>query len=314
MADSSSGTTSVSKTEAIWLDGRFVPWDGANVHIMTLGLHYGLGVFEGIRAYRCADGRTAVFRLSEHIRRMFDSARILLLQMPYTQEQVGDVCAEILRVNKMDHGYVRPLAFMAEGAMGLGTVNPTRVAVMAWDWGSYLGDDGIKHGIRAKVSSFTRPHVNGTMPRGKITGQYINSILAKREAKLAGYDEAILLDGQGLVAEATGENVFMARGGRVFTPPLTSPILEGITRDSVIELLRGKGVEVVEATFTRDTLYCTDEVFLCGTAAEITPVREVDDRAIGSGQAGPLTRLAQESFFKAVHGEDPQHERWLRYL
>ncbi|MBI5549195.1 MAG: branched-chain amino acid transaminase, partial [Deltaproteobacteria bacterium] len=302
MADSSSTSAGVPKTEKIWLDGQFVPWDQAQIHVMTLGLHYGIGAFEGIRAYACTDGRSAVFRLKDHVRRLYQSARIMLMEVPYPLEMLTRVCLETLQVNKMKQGYVRPLVFMGDGAMGLGAINPVRVAVMAWDWGSYLGEEGMKKGIRAKVSSFTRMHVNSNLVRGKITGQYVNSVLAKREAKLAGYDEAIFLDAQGLVAEATGENLFLVREGVVHTPPLTSPILEGITRSSLIRLLRDAGLEVREQSFTRDTLYLADEVFLCGTAAEVTPVREVDNRKVVSGEFGPFDRLAQECFFKAARG------------
>ncbi|MFN7135379.1 MAG: branched-chain-amino-acid transaminase, partial [Myxococcales bacterium] len=223
-------------------------------------------------------------------------------------------CLEIMRINKMDHGYIRPIAFSGDGAMGLGAINPTRVGLMMWDWGAYLGDEGLKNGIRAKVSSFTRMHVNINMVRGKITGQYVNSILAKREARLAGYDEAILLDAQGFVAEASGENIFQVKNGIVRTPPLSSPILAGVTRDSVIRILKDKGYEVREVTFTRDSLYIADEIFFTGTAAEITPVREVDNRRVGTGTVGPVTRLVQDTYFKATRGEEPKYKEWLTYL
>ncbi len=314
MADSSSSTSAqVAKTEKIWLDGTLVPWDAAQVHVMTLGLHYGIGVFEGIRAYKCADGRSAVFRLREHVQRLLQSAQILLMEVPYSEAQLSEAIKELMRANKLGQGYIRPILFMGEGAMGLGAINPIRTAIMAWDWGSYLGEEGMKHGIRAKVSSFTRLHPNVSMVRGKITGQYVNSVLAKREAKLAGYDEAILLDSNGLVAEATGENIFLARGGVVYTPPLSSPILEGITRSSLLQLLRDLKVEVREMTFTRDMLYTADEVFLCGTAAEVTPVREVDNRKVGAGTAGPIAREVQETFLKAVRGEDSRYSEWLAH-
>jgi branched-chain amino acid aminotransferase len=313
--DSSSSTSvSVKKTDKIWLDGKFVPWNDANVHLMTHSLHYGLGVFEGIRAYKTADGRTAVFRLRDHIHRLFESAHILLLEIPFSEEQLVSTCVETLRINRMDLGYLRPIAFMGDGAMGLGAINPTRVAVSLWDWGAYLGEEGLRNGIRAKVSSFTRMHVNINMVRGKITGQYVNSILAKREVKLAGYDEAILLDAQGFVAEASGENIFMIKGGVVWTPPLSSPILAGVTRDTVMRLLRDKGYEIREATFTRDSLYIADEVFFTGTAAEVTPVREVDNRRIGAGTAGPITRIAQDQYFKVVRGEEPRYREWLTFV
>lgn len=317
MADTSSTNSTsakVPRTDKIWLDGKFVGWDDAQIHIMTLGLHYGIGAFEGIRAYECLDGRGAVFRLHEHMVRLYQSAKILLMEIPYSLDQLTRVCVETLQVNKMKHGYLRPLVFMGDGAMGLGAINPVRVGVMAWDWGSYLGDEGMKKGIRAKVSSFTRMHVNSSMVRGKITGQYVNSVLAKREAKLAGYDEAILLDAQGLVAEATGENLFCVRGGVVYTAPVSSPILEGITRATILALLHDQGLEVREQPVTRDTLYIADEVFLCGTAAEVTPVREVDNRMVGAGEPGPIARRVQEAFFKAARGGDAKHQDWLTYF
>jgi branched-chain amino acid aminotransferase len=313
MADTNSTSAKVPKTEKIWLDGRFVGWDDAQIHIMTLGLHYGIGAFEGIRAYHCQDGRSAVFRLREHVVRLVQSAKILLMDLPYSVDDLCRVCVETLKVNGMKHGYVRPLAFMGDGAMGLGAINPIRVGVMAWEWGSYLGDEGVKQGIRAKVSSFTRMHVNSNMVRGKITGQYVNSVLAKREAKLAGYDEAILLDSQGLVAEATGENLFCVRDGVVYTAPLSSPILEGITRATLLTLMRDLGLEVREQPVTRDTLYIADEVFLCGTAAEVTPVREIDDRRVGDGKPGAVAQRVREAFFKAARGADPRYTAWLTY-
>ncbi len=314
MSDTSSSSGGVTKTDKIWLDGKLVPWDGAQIHVMTLGLHYGIGAFEGIRAYKCSDGRSAVFRLREHVRRLFESAHIMLLDVPYSEEQVFEACKEILRVNRLERGYIRPILFMGEGAMGLGAINPVRLSIMAWDWGSYLGEEGMTHGIRAKVSSFARLHPNTNMVRGKITGQYVNSVLAKREAKLAGYDEAIMLDHLGLVAEATGENIFLVRDGTVFTPPLTSPILEGITRASILQILRDLKYDVRETSFTRDMLYIADEVFLCGTAAEVTPVREIDNRKVGAGTAGPVAKHVQETFFKAVRGDDPRYREWLAYL
>jgi branched-chain amino acid aminotransferase len=314
----SSTSASVLRANTIWLDGKFVPWQESNVHLMTHALHYGFGAFEGIRAYRTHDGKLAIFRLQEHIQRLFDSAKILMLDMPFTESQVVDACIEIIRKQRdlFEKGcYLRPVAFMGDGAMGLGAKNPTRVAVAAWDWGAYLGDAGIRDGIRAKVSSFTRMHVNVNMVRGKITGQYVNSILAKREAVLGGYDEAILLDISGFVAEASGENIFMLnKRGVIKTPPLSSPILAGITRDTILTLLKLQERPVEEVTFTRDALYICDEVFFTGTAAEVTPVREVDDRTVGSGTVGPLTRWVQESYFKVVRGQDDRFKEWLTYV
>ncbi len=300
--------------EAIWLDGKFVAWDDAHVHVLTHTLHYGLGVFEGIRCYRTSDGRSAVFRLSEHIDRLFDSAHINLLEIPFSREQVLDACLETLRRNHLDEGYLRPLVFLGAGAMGLNPgANPVRVAVIAWEWGAYLGEEGMERGIRAKVSSFSRHHVNSKMTKGKTCGDYVNSILAKREALLDGYDEAIMLDTQGLVSEATGENLFTVRGGVVKTPPLPT-VLDGITRNSVIEIARDAGIEVVELPITRDELYIADEVFLTGTAAEVTPIREIDRRSVGEGRRGPIAKQLQESFFRAAKGQDERYARWLTFL
>ncbi len=315
----SSTSSAVLRADKIWLDGKLVKWDEGQVHLMTHALHYGLGVFEGIRAYKTKDGRLAIFRLKEHIRRLFDSAHICLLKLPYSEDAFAEACLELLRAQRdrfaQTGAYLRPIAFMGDGAMGLGAVNPTKMAIAAWDWGAYLGEKGLREGIRAKVSSFTRMHVNVNMVRGKITGQYVNSILAKREAVLAGYDEAILLDISGFVAEASGENLFcVGRNGTIRTPPLSSPILAGITRDSVIRMLRNSGREVSEVTFTRDALYISDEVFFTGTAAEITPVREVDNRQIGGGKPGSITKFVQEAYYKAVRGEDPKYAEWLTYV
>jgi branched-chain amino acid aminotransferase len=304
----------LKKTEFIWMDGQLVPWEAAQVHLLTHSLHYGLGAFEGIRAYQTADGRTAIFRLHDHIRRLYESAHICLMEMPRPLAEVEQACVDLLKKNQMAHGYLRPLAWHGDGLMGLGSITPVRVAVAAWEWGSYLGDDGIKNGIRAKVSSFTRMHVNVNLVRGKITGQYTNSVLAKREALLGGYQEAILLDAQGFVAEATGENIFMVKDNIVFTPPLSSPILAGITRSSVGHILKDLGLDVRQTTFTRDSLYIADEVFLCGTAAEITPVREVDNRRVGTGKPGPITQQVQEIYGRTVRGAEKKYEGWLTYL
>ncbi len=314
----SSTSSKVLKADRVWLDGRLIKWDEGQIHLMTHALHYGLGVFEGIRAYKTKDGRLAIFRLREHIRRFLDSAHIIMLKMPYTEDELVTACVELLRQQKStfaEGAYLRPIAFMGDGAMGLGAVNPTRVAITAWDWGAYLGAKGLKDGIRAKVSSFTRMHVNVNMVRGKITGQYVNSILAKREAVLAGYDEAILLDISGFVAEASGENIFaVGRHGVVRTPSLSSPILAGITRDTAIKLLRDAGREVQEVSFTRDALYIAGEVFLTGTAAEVTPVREVDNRQVGNGSPGDVTKDIQERYFNVVRGGDPKYAEWLTYV
>ncbi len=300
--------------EKIWLDGRFVDWADAQVHILTHSLHYGLGVFEGIRCYRTADGRSAVFRLSEHVRRLYDSARINLLEIPYPSEVVHEAILESLRLNHLDEGYIRPLVFIGDGAMGLNPGdNAIRVAVISWAWGKYLGEEGMTRGIRAKVSTFSRHHVNAKMTNGKTCGDYVNSILAKREALLDGYDEAVMLDTHGLVSECTGENIFVVRDGTIRTPPLQT-VLDGITRATLIRLARDRGLEVVEAAVTRDDLYIADEIFLTGTAAEVTPIREVDHREIGSGQRGPLTEQLQAAFFDVVAGRDERYRDWLTYL
>jgi len=300
--------------EKIWLDGRFVDWSDAKVHILTHTLHYGLGVFEGIRCYQTADGRSAVFRLGDHIRRLFDSARINLMEIPFGRKEIEEASLETLRRNHLEEGYIRPIAFIGEGAMGLHPgSNPIRVAVIAWPWGKYLGEEGMKNGIRAKISTFSRHHVNAKMTKGKTCGDYVNSILAKREALLDGYDEAIMLDVHGLVSEASGENVFIVRDGILQTPPLHS-VLDGITRATVCELARRRDIRVEERLITRDDLYVADEIFLTGTAAEVTPIREVDHRAIGNGSRGPVTKALQEAYFDVVAGRDPGFEHHLAYV
>jgi branched-chain amino acid aminotransferase len=300
--------------ESIWIDGDWVKWSDANVHILTHTLHYGLGVFEGIRCYETADGRSAIFRLPEHVRRLFESAHINLLDVPFSQETLTQVCLESLRRNGLKAGYVRPLVFLGDGEMGLNPGgNTVRVAVAAWSWGKYLGDEGLARGIRAKVSTFSRHHVNAKMTKGKTCGDYVNSVLAKREALLDGYDEAIMLDTQGLVSEATGENLFVVRDGVIATPTLQS-ILAGITRASVIDFARDAGIEVVERAITRDELYVADEVFLTGTAAEVTPIREIDRRSIGSGARGPIAEQLQTRVFDVVAGREPKYEGWLSYV
>lgn len=292
------------------MDGSFVNWADANVHILTHSLHYGLAAFEGIRCYKGKSG-SAIFRLQEHVDRLFESAHIGMMTIPYEKKQVAEAIIETVRVNKLDACYIRPLVYIGYGAMGVYPGNnPIKLAIAAWKWGTYLGDDALANGIRACVSSFTRHHVNVSMTRGKISGYYVNSILAKQEAKADGYDEAILLDTEGYVSEGTGENIFLVRKGRIKTTPLTS-ILEGITRDSVIELAREQGIAVTEERFTRDELYIADEVFVTGTAAELTPVREIDNRRIGTGKPGPITLALQKRFFAIVRGEDASRESWL---
>ena len=299
------------KAERIWIDGKLVAFEDARVHVLTHALHYGIGVFEGIRAYRTADGRSAVFRLREHVQRLYDSAHIVLMQVPFPADQLEAACVEVLRANKLAEGYIRPLAFFGAGAMGVGAQNPVQVIVAAWPWGAYLSEEGVKRGIRAKISSFTRMHVNVQMVRAKISGQYVNSFLATREAALSGYEEAILLDTEGYVAEGAGENIFIVKHGVLQTPPLSSAVLAGITRDSVLKIARDLGVPVKEEKFTRDAMYLADELFMTGTAAEVTPVREVDNRRIGKGEPGPVTKRIQETFFRAVRGEEPRYREWL---
>jgi branched-chain amino acid aminotransferase len=282
--------------------------------VLTHSLHYGLGVFEGIRCYKCAGGRSAVFRLPEHIRRLRDSAHIGQMRLPFSQEELERACCDTLRANKQAEAYLRPLAFIGAGKMGIHPQdNPVHVIIATWVWGAYLGEEGMRRGIRAKVSSYARHHPNVMMTKAKVCGNYVNSILAKLEVTRAGYDEAILLDPDGYVSEATGENIFIVRDGRLKTPPLTS-VLPGITREAVIRIARDAGLEVTEQRFTRDELYIADEAFFTGTAAEVTPIREVDDRAIGAGQAGPITLNLQKKYFQAVKGEDERYRGWLTYI
>jgi branched-chain amino acid aminotransferase len=302
----------VDKVKKIWQDGEFVDWDNANVHILTHSLHYGLAVFDGMRAYRRADGGTYVFRLREHVERLFDSARMCLLQPKFTPDKIASACVDALRVNGMTDGYIRPMIFVGEGAMGIyAPTNPIRTSIIAWSWGAYLGEEALKTGIRAKISSFARHHINISLAKAKMTGQYTNSVLAKREAKLGGYDEAILLDANGYVSEGSGENIFVVKRGTLYTPDLSCSILEGITRDTVIALAREMGLPVVEGRITRDQVWLADEVFFTGTAAEVTPVREVDNRTVGEGSVGPITRKIQARFFDVVRGTDTSHPEWL---
>ena len=300
----------IKKTEKIWMDGRFVDWDNANVHVMTHTLHYGLGVFEGIRCYETKGG-PAIFRLKEHVQRLFKSAHIFLLAIPYSEKEIEEAIIKTVKINKVKECYIRPLVYIGYGAMGLYPKdNPVKVAVSVWPWGAYLGDDGLKNGIRVKVSSFIRNHVNSQMSRAKACGYYINSQLAKKEAISLGYDEALLLDTDGYVAEGSGENIFIVRNGRLKTTPLTS-VLEGITRDSIMKIARDLKIEVIEERFTRDELYIADEAFFTGTAAEVTPIREVDGRVIGEGRAGRITKKLQSVFFDSVKGKNKKYGSWI---
>jgi branched-chain amino acid aminotransferase len=302
------------KTESIWMDGELVRWEDAKVHVLTHALHYGTAYFEGLRCYLLADGRSAVFRLAEHTRRLVDSGKILGFPIPYTEAELNRATLDVIRANKLKECYIRPLAFVGLGELGLyAPKNPVSVCIAVFPWGAYLGDEGLRNGIRAKVSSFTRHHVNVMMTKSKTAGNYINSVLAKHEVKKAGYDEAVMLDGEGYVSEASGENIFVVRDRKIKTTPLTS-ILPGITRDSIIALARDKGYELVEERFTRDELYIADEAFFTGTAAELTPIREVDDRQIGSGRRGPVTEDLQTTFFDVIKGKNSRYEKWLAYV
>ena len=300
------------KTEKIWMDGELVPWDEARVHVLTHSLHYGSGVFEGIRTYAAADG-PAVFRLTDHIQRLFDSAKLIMMEIPYTRDEIVEACKLIVRESGLDSCYVRPIAFLGYGEIGL---NPlpceVNVSIAAWPWGSYLGEESLEAGVRVQVSSWRRmdPNINPVAAKG--TGIYINSSLAKVEAVKAGYDEAIMLNTQGFVAECTGENVFIVKDGVVMTPPTSSGALAGITRDSIMTIARDLGYPVVEQQLLRHDLYLADEAFLTGTAAEVVPIRSVDDREIGS--RGEITRTLQETYFAAVRGEVEQYKDWLEYV
>ena len=300
----------LQETSKIWMDGKFVDWKDATVHVLTHTLHYGLGVFEGIRCYKTVDG-PAVFRLAEHVDRLFASAHISGMKIPFTKEEFSAAIIETLKVNKMEAGYIRPLVYVGYGAMGVYPGrNPIRAMIATWPWGAYLGDDGLEKGIRVKTASFTRQHVNISMTKAKVCGNYTNSILGKVEAINDGYDEALFLDATGHVAEGSGENIFMVRRGALATTP-RSAILEGITRDAVLAIAADQGIEAREEFFTRDQLYTADEAFFTGTAAEITPIREVDRRTIGAGSRGPVTKAIQEAFFSAVRGENPKYRSWL---
>jgi len=300
----------IPKTEKIWMDGKFVDWDKATIHVLTHTLHYGLGVFEGIRCYETRSG-PAVFRLDEHIDRLFSSAHIFLLDMPYTKKEIREAIIGTVKVNKIKECYIRPLVYIGYGAMGLyPKENPVNVSIAVWSWGAYLGDKGLREGIKVKTSSFIRNHVNANMTRGKVSGYYVNSQLAKKEAITCGYDEALLLDTEGYVSEGSGENIFMVRNGMLKTTPLTS-ILEGITRNSIMKIASDQKIRVVEERFTRDEMYIADEAFFTGTAAEVTPVRELDGRMIGTGRPGPITRKIQSVFFDIVKGKNKKYESWL---
>ncbi|HXJ36114.1 MAG TPA: branched-chain amino acid transaminase [Candidatus Eisenbacteria bacterium] len=300
----------MEKTDRIWMDGSLVAWDEANVHVLTHTLHYGLGVFEGIRCYEGHDGRSAIFRLTEHVARLFGSAHVLDMPIPFTPAEIATACIDTVRANRMKACYIRPLAFMGDGEMGLAARPKTRVAIAVWPWGAYLGEDGLTKGVRLKTSSFARFHPNTMLTKAKAVGHYVNSILAAREARGLGYDESLMLDVDGYVSEASGENIFVVSKGVVRTTSLPT-VLAGITRDSVLTLLADLGIPVREERFTRDEIYLADEAFFTGTAVEVTPIRELDERRIGDGTPGPITRRLQELFFRVVQGREDRYRSWL---
>lgn len=302
----------IDKVEKIWMDGELVNWDDANVHILTHTLHYGCGVFEGVRAYQ-TDRGAAIFRLRDHIERLFNSAKIFMIDIPYTVDELCEATVELVRVNALDSCYIRPIAYLGYGEMGLNPLPcPVNVSIAAWPWGTYLGDEGLKNGVRMKVSSWKRHDPNSLPPAAKGTGMYINSSMAKVEALKAGYDEAILLSPAGHVSECTGENIFMVRGGTIYTPPVSAGALEGITQDSIRTIAGDLGFDYEVQHLLRSDLYTADEAFLSGTAAEIVPIRSVDDRDLG--EPGPITRRLQDTYFAAVRGEDDRYKDWLEHV
>ena len=294
----------------IWYDGKLVPWREATTHVLTHSLHYGLAVFEGVRAYNTEIG-TAIFRLKEHTDRLFNSAHIYMMKMPYSREELMEAQLEVVRANKLESCYIRPIAFFGSEKMGISTRGASvHVSIAAWPWGAYLGEDGLKRGIRVKTSSYSRHHVNVSMCRAKYSGTYANSILANMEATENGYDEALLLDVDGFVAEGAGENLFVIKDNKIYEPEIASALV-GITRASVIEIAAELGYQVVSKRLTRDDIYTADEAFFTGTAAEVTPIRELDGRLIGAGSRGPVTEKIQARFFDAVNGRAPEYHRWL---
>jgi len=304
----------ITKADKVWMDGELVDWDNATVHVLTHSLHYGLGVFEGIRAYATSQG-PAVFRLTDHIRRLYNSAKIFMIDIPYAPEALVDATKETVRVNALESCYIRPIAYLGYGEMGLNPLPCTvNVSIAVWPWGAYLGEDSLTTGVRMKVSSWQRHDPNAIPPAAKGTGMYINSCLAKVEALKAGYDEAILLSPQGYVSECTGENLFIVRDGRLITPPVAAGALEGITQASVVTIARDLGYEVEAANILRSDLYTADEAFLSGTAAEVVPIRSVDDRTVGGGEPGPVTRKVQEVFFAAVRGQVDRYKDWVEHV
>lgn len=294
----------------IWFDGKMVPWRDANVHVLTHSLHYGMGVFEGVRAYNTDEG-TAIFRLQAHTDRLFDSAHIMGMKIPYTKEEINEACRAAVRENNLETAYIRPLAFYGSEGMGIRADNlKVHVVIAAWYWGAYMGDEALEQGIKIRTSSFTRHHVNITMTRAKSSGAYVNSMMALQEAVSAGADEALLLDPEGYVAEGSGENVFIVKNGTIYTPEVTA-CLNGITRATILTLAGEMGIPVVEKRITRDEVYIADEAFFTGTAAEVTPIREVDCRQIGIGRRGPVTEKLQKAYFDLVNGKKAEYREWL---
>ena len=301
----------MKKSKYIWYNGKFVSWDSATTHVLSHGLHYGSGIFEGIRAYSSRDSKSYIFRLKEHYTRFFNSAKVSLIKLPYSQKQLEEATVQLIKKNKLKDCYIRPLAFIGDGSIGINPGNnKINIIIAAFEWGTYLGKSGISKGIRAKISSFARMGVNSFMTKSKISGNYINSVFAKREAIQLGFDEAIMLDNDGYISEGTGENIYIVRNGFIKTTPITT-VLEGITRDCVIKIAEDNNITVKEQRFTRDELYISDEVFLSGTAAEITPVREVDNRKIGSGKPGKITRLIQKEYENIVKASSSKYAKWL---
>lgn len=294
----------------IWKDGKLIDWRDANIHVLTHSLHYGMAVFEGVRAYKTDQG-PAIFRLKEHTQRLLNSAKIFQMQVPYDLQTLIDAQIAVVRENQLESCYMRPLIWIGSEKLGIAAKgNTIHVAIAAWPWGAYLGEDGLAKGIRVKTSSFSRHHVNVSLVRAKASGYYINSILANQEALTDGYDEALLLDTDGYVSEGSGENVFIVKNGKIYTPDLAS-CLDGITRDAVLTMARDSGIEVIEKRITRDEMYCADEAFFTGTAAEITPIRELDNRSIGEGKRGPITEKIQSLFFEVVAGKSEKYQHWL---
>jgi branched-chain amino acid aminotransferase len=302
-------------TKRIWVDGEIVDYEKATTHVLSFTLHYGLGTFEGIRCYRAKGGRPAVFRMHEHVERLMKSCVAATIDVPYTHQQLCEAILQVIRENQYGDCYIRPLIWLGEGSLSVGsTDNEVRVAIAAWPWGAYLGQEALEQGVRVCMSNYTRMSVAANLVKAKIVGQYVNGVLAKRDAKRNGYAEAILLDQQGYVTEGTGENIFVVRKGKIFTPPYGTSILAGITRDTLIELAKDEGIELEESLLTRSDLFFADEIFFTGTAAEVTPVREIDGRRIGSGTRGPITERLQKRFFASVRGENKKREAWLTYV